>query len=122
MMDAAIHAVDDKTDALAEFIVEPLADHLADDRLRHDRAMQDIAAECALLAPISKRAIDRLDDVAALTQFAQRGLQPLRERPDARLALGCEPVPLQVLQPADEQCLVEIGAELAGVWSQIEPS
>ena len=78
MMDAPVDAVDDEAEPLAELIGQPLVDDAADDRRHRLLPVEGIALERALLTSLRERPIDRLDDVAALSELPQRRLQAIR--------------------------------------------
>ena len=61
-----------------------------------------------------------LDDVAPLAQFAHGGLQPLRKRPHPQLPFPGKPIALKCLKPADAKRSVEVGADLAGLGTEVE--
>lgn len=120
MMNTAVDTVDHEDDSFAGFIGQPLADHPAGDRCRRLLAVQDAAAECPLFAALSERPVNRLDDVAARAQFAQRRFQVFRKARRAGLGLRHQAVALQGLQAADAERAVEAGADLARLGPQVE--
>ena len=72
MMDAAVDAIDNEGESLAELVGQALADHPADYRRGGLlAAVHDIAAEHPLFTAGNKRAIDRLDDITTLAQIPQ---------------------------------------------------
>jgi len=81
VMHASVDAIDDKSDAVAEFVHQPFVDHAADDRCVRLLTAEDERSGRALLPTVGECAIDRLDNVVAFTQGAHDRPQTLRQRP-----------------------------------------
>jgi hypothetical protein len=71
MVDAAVDAVNDDADPVAQLIGEFLANDPPGYRDRGCPAMEEDVFRATFLTPRGKRAIDGLDDVAAFTEFPQ---------------------------------------------------
>src|SRR5712691_1236762 len=119
-MDPPVDAVDDKADAVAELIGEPLVDDAADDRRPDFLTMQIEAFESTLLAALGQRSVDRLHDVAALAKLPHRRFEPLGEHPHARLGFLSQAIALQRLQASDPQRSVEFRADLTSLRPQVQ--
>ena len=99
----AVHAIDDQRHLLPEFVGQPLADHLADDGLGREIAADHVVAGRPLAPALGERPVHGVQDVVAVGERFQPGLEVAGEGPDARLLLPGEVVALQHLQPADDE-------------------
>src|SRR6266702_6245946 len=103
VMGAAIDAIDDEGQVFAELVGEMLVDDAADDRRRGRAIVNPEARRIALRALRTQRLVQRLDDVAALAQFAQGRLQFFAQLPAARRGLAGKPHSFQLAKPSQPQ-------------------
>ena len=96
---AAIDSIDNEGQVLAKFIRKVLVDDAADDRRRGRATVNPEARRIAREALRLQRLVHRLDDVAALAQFAQGRLQFFAQLPAARRGLAGKPHSLQLAKP-----------------------
>src|SRR5882672_139150 len=80
---AAINAIDDEGQVFAELVGEMLVDDAADDRRRGRAVVNPEACRIAREAFRPQYLVHGLDDIAALAQFAQGGLQLFAQLPAA---------------------------------------
>src|SRR5216683_1278830 len=106
-----------------------LVDDAADNRRRGRAVVNPEARRIAREALRLQRPVHRLDDVAALAQFAQGRLQLLAQLPAARRGLAGKPHSFQLAKPCQPQCAVgdaarigrrvpEVKATFAGLGDQ----
>src|SRR5215472_12907070 len=88
VMHAPVNAIDDESDAVAEFVGQPFVDHAAGDRRLRLLTARDERSRCSLLPTVGECPIDRLDNVVAFTQVAHDRLQAIRERPIGRAPIA----------------------------------
>src|SRR5216684_1774824 len=109
---AAINAIDDEGQVFAELIGEMLVDDAADDGRRGRAVVNPEARRIALKAFRAQRLMHRLDDVAALAQFAQGRLQLFAQLPAARRGLAGKPHSFQLAKPRQPQRAVGDAARI----------
>src|SRR5216683_1631615 len=109
---AAINAIDDEGQIFAEFVGEMLVDNAADDRRRGRAVVNPEARRIAREALRLQRLVHRLDDVAALAQFAQGRLQFFAQLPAARRGLAGKPHSFQLAKPGQPQRAVGDAARI----------
>src|SRR6266849_6216456 len=109
---AAINAIDDEGQIFAEFVGEMLVDDAADDRRRGRAVVNPEARRIAREALRLQHLVHRLDDVSALAQFAQGGLQPFAQLPAAWRLFGGESHPLELAKSRQPQCAVGDAARI----------
>ena len=109
----AINAIDDEGQVFAELVGEMLVDDAADDRRRGRAVVNPEARRIAREALRLQRPVHRLDDVAALAQFAQGRLQFFAQLPAARRGLAGESHPLQLAQSRQPQRAVGDAARIS---------
>src|SRR5882757_8375896 len=126
---AAVDAIDDEGQVFAELVGEMLVDDAANDRRRGRAVVNPEARRIALKAFRLQHLVHRLDDVAALAQFAQGGLQLFAQLPAARRGFAGKPHSFQLAKPRQPQRAVgdaarigrrvpEIHETLAGLGDQ----
>src|SRR5216684_5211367 len=89
-----------------------LVDDAADDRRRGRAIVNPEARRIALTAFRAQCLVHRLDDVAALAQFAQSGLQLFAQLPAARRGLAGKPHSFQLAKPRQPQRAVGNAARI----------
>src|SRR6266581_781809 len=89
-----------------------LVDDAADDRRRGRAIVNPEARRIALTAFRAQCLVHRLDDVAALAQFAQGGLQLFAQLPAARRGLAGKPHSFQLAKPRQPQSAVGDAARI----------
>src|SRR6266581_704013 len=89
-----------------------LVDDAADDRRRGRAIVNPEARRIALTAFRAQCLVHRLDDVAALAQFAQGGLQLFAQLPAARRGLAGKPHSFQLAKPRQPQRAVGDAARI----------
>src|SRR5229473_168230 len=97
---AAVDAIDNEGQVLAQFVRKVLVDDAADDRHLQRATVNPEARRIAREALHLQRLVHRLDDVAALAQFAQGRLQFFAQLPPARRGLAGKPHFLPTCQAA----------------------
>src|SRR6266481_2538279 len=100
---ATINAIDDEGQVFAQLVGEMLVDDAADDRRRGRAVVNPEARRIAREALRLQRPVHRLDDVAALAQFAQGRLQFFAQLPAARRGLAGRPHSFQLAKPRQPQ-------------------
>src|SRR5258707_3064836 len=109
---AAINAIDDEGQVLAQLVGEMLVDDAADDRHLQRTTVNPEARRIAREALRLQRLVHRLDDVAALAQFAQGRLKFFAQLPAARRGLAGKPHSLQLAKPGQPQRAVGDAARI----------
>src|SRR6266700_1657458 len=112
VVSAAIDAIDDEGQVFAELVGEMLVDDAADDRRRGRAIVNPEARRIALTAFRAQCLVHRLDDVAALAQFAQGRLQFFAQLPAARRGLAGKPHSFQLAKPRQPQRAVGDAARI----------
>ena len=110
VMVTAVNAVDDRIGAAGQLVLEPAGHKPAHDRLRRAGRMNGERPFTYIMPALAHRTVHRLDDVAAVTEFAETGLEVGLQRP-ARWACRCGQA--QALDTSLEATLKKQGMQFA---------
>ncbi len=108
MMRATVHTVDDGIGGAFQLIIQTPIDQPADHRHVEALARHYIARRAPLNAALGQGAVNAFDDITALTEFTQRHLGRLIQRPLPCSNLMGETEPFQPAQASNLQGLERI--------------
>src|SRR6266851_5017341 len=117
---AAVDAIDNEGQVLAQFVRKVLVDDAADDRHLQRATVNPEARRIAREALRLQRLVHRLDDVAALAQFAQGRLQFFAQLPAARRGFAGKPHSFQLAKPRQPQRAVGDAARIGRRVPEVE--
>ncbi len=109
VMGPAIDAIDHRIGSPFQLVIEPTLDQPADDRAVETLGGKHIACGATLDPLLGQSPVHALDDIAALSQLAQRCLGITADRPLPRADLVGEAERFQLPEPPDFEGLVFVG-------------